>query len=163
MERLTSRTGALDAVPTSFNLDFVFDMPDRDYKGLCDVLNRLAAYEDTTLTPENVELLKNTAAGKAIAEITDFDGVSVNRLRELAQAEKTGRVLVLPCKIGDTLWMVTQRRSKMSEPFYAFVKQTTLTYYNAQRCIANFGNSVFLTREEAYGALQKWKEANHET
>ena len=34
--------------------------------------------------------------GKAISEITEFDGLPIDRLRELAEADKDGRVVVLP-------------------------------------------------------------------
>lgn len=59
-------------------------------------VDRLAAYENTGLTPESVEALNLSAMGKAVAEIREFDGVSVERLRELAEADKNGRVVVLP-------------------------------------------------------------------
>lgn len=58
----------------------------------------LRQYLDTRLTPENVEALKLSAMGKAIAEITEFDGLPIDRLRELAEADKDGRLVVLPCK-----------------------------------------------------------------
>lgn len=59
---------------------------------------RLAAYEDTGLEPEVVTAVKHSLMGKAIAEIKEFDGIPVDRLRELAQAEQDGRLVVLPCK-----------------------------------------------------------------
>lgn len=34
--------------------------------------------------------------GKAISEITEFSGLPIDRLRELAEADKDGRVAVLP-------------------------------------------------------------------
>ena len=36
--------------------------------------------------------------GKTLAEITEFEGVPLARLRELAEADKDGRCVVLPCK-----------------------------------------------------------------
>jgi len=57
---------------------------------------RLAAYEDTGLTPESVEALKLSMMGKAISEITEFNGLPIDRLRELAEADKDGRIVVLP-------------------------------------------------------------------
>lgn len=57
---------------------------------------RLAAYEDTGLEPEAVEHLKLASMGKAIAKIKEFEGVPVNRLRELAQADREGRVKIDP-------------------------------------------------------------------
>lgn len=54
---------------------------------------RLAEYEDTGLTPDEVEYLKVYEMGKAIANITEFDGVPIQRLKELATAEKSGDVM----------------------------------------------------------------------
>mgnify|MGYP004525514339 FL=1 len=56
---------------------------------------RLAAYEDTGLTPENVEAIKLSMMGRSIAEIKEFSGVSIFRLQELAGADKAGRVVIL--------------------------------------------------------------------
>lgn len=50
--------------------------------------DRLAAYEDTGLSPEAVEQLKLVSMGKTIAEITEFEGIPIERLRELAKADK---------------------------------------------------------------------------
>ena len=68
------------------------------------VCERLAAYEDTGLTPESVEALKLSMMGKAISEITEFDGLPIDRLRELAEADKDGRVLILPHE--DYTWSI---------------------------------------------------------
>lgn len=65
----------------------------------------LRAYKDTGLTPESVEALKLSVMGKAIAEIKEFNGLPVNRLRELAEADKDGRLAVLPCKLGGEVWV----------------------------------------------------------
>ena len=75
------------------------------------VWERLKAYEDTGLYPESVEALKLSMMGKAISEITEFDGLPIDRLRELAEADKDGRVVVLPCKVGDTVWFKTYKNS----------------------------------------------------
>lgn len=57
---------------------------------------RLAAYEDTGLEPEEVTQVKLAIMGKSLAEIKGFEGVSIDRMIELAQAEKDGRLVVLP-------------------------------------------------------------------
>ena len=67
---------------------------DTEYSG--DWVDRLAAYEDTGLEPEEVEHLKLASMGKAIAEIKEFEGVPIDRLRELAQADREGRVKTDP-------------------------------------------------------------------
>lgn len=64
---------------------------------------RLKDYEDTGLTPESVEALKLSIMGKAISEINEFNGLPIDRLRELAEADKEGRVAVLPCEVGGSM------------------------------------------------------------
>ena len=57
--------------------------------------SRLAAYEDTGLTPEEI---KATLTEDAMINLTaQALGVEADRLRELAEADKYGRVVVLPC------------------------------------------------------------------
>lgn len=77
-----------------------------EYLPLIDAVQRLVAYEDTGLEPEAVEHLKLASMGKAIAEIKEFDGLPIDRLRELARADKDGRCVVLPCNVGDTVWRI---------------------------------------------------------
>lgn len=64
---------------------------------------RLAAYEDTGLTPERcAEFARADAEGRYIV-MRDAEQEGVARLRELAEADKEGRLVVLPCKVGDTV------------------------------------------------------------
>ena len=53
-----------------------------------DLYGRLKAYEDTGMYPESVEALKLSMMGKAISEVTEFDGLPIDRLRELAEADR---------------------------------------------------------------------------
>ena len=59
------------------------------------VCERLAAYEDTGLTPEEIKapFTEDTMINLAAQAL----GVEPSRLRELAEADKDGRVVVLPC------------------------------------------------------------------
>ena len=71
-----------------------------------DFVDRLAAYEDTGLTPEEV-LPKDKADEIALKlmRLADLESLcSYDRIRELAEADKDGRVVVLPCKRRDELW-----------------------------------------------------------
>ena len=61
-----------------------------------DFVDRLAAYEDSRLSPED--------AANLHAILRLGDGMTLMRLRELAVADKDGRVVVLPCKVGDTVY-----------------------------------------------------------
>ena len=82
------------------------------------------------------------------------------RLRELAAVDKDGRVVVLPCKVGDGLWTFC---SYPVEQVYSFTVTdiSTLngrTMLNTSRCgvidACDVGKTVFLTREEAEKALE---------
>ena len=64
-------------------------------------------------------------------------------------------IIVAPCKIGTTLYMIVTKRSKVCLPPFSFVKVTKLTYYNLERVIDGFGVDVFLTREEAEAKLKE--------
>lgn len=70
------------------------------------VCERLAAYEDTGLTPEQVANAK-TIIESAFAEDTS----KAERIRTLLAADKDGRCVVLPCKQGDTVWFKTYKNS----------------------------------------------------
>ena len=134
-----------------------------------DFVDRLAAYEDTGLYPESVEALKLSMMGKAISEITEFDGLPIDRLRELAEADKDGRVVVLPCKVGDTVWanLDGMRHTRKCVIEFANIgsRVTTIVFstvdglreqYGVNPC--SFGKTVFLTREEAEKALEAMKD-----
>lgn len=72
--------------------------------------DRLAAYEDTGLTPERcAEFARADAEGRYIV-MRDAEQEGVARLRELAEADKDGRLVVPPCKAGDTVYEVTSRK-----------------------------------------------------
>lgn len=123
------------------------------------VWERLKAYEDTGLYPESVEALKLSMMGKAISEITEFDGLPIDRLRELAEADKDGRVLILPCKVGDTVYFALIGRIIEKQVFsiVTFLNSTriycggTSEYFRPE----DIGKNFFLTREEAEKALQE--------
>lgn len=124
------------------------------------VWERLKAYEDTGLYPESVEALKLSMMGKAISEITEFDGLPIDRLRELAEADKDGRVLILPCKVGDTVFARLDNKSKyvceckVKQIVVGNIGFVTFAPIGAPEreydvSLRGFGKTVFLSREEA--------------
>ena len=67
------------------------------------VWERLKAYEDTGMTPEQcAEYAKADREGRYIV-LRDAEQEGVKRLRELAKADKEGRVAVLPCEVGGSM------------------------------------------------------------
>lgn len=91
MERLTQRLRTGEVLMTSN-----YEEKYTEQEWISVLQDRLAAYEDTGLEPESVEALKLSMMGKAISEITEFNGLPIDRLRELAEADKDERVAVLP-------------------------------------------------------------------
>lgn len=66
-----------------------------------DLYGRLKAYEDTGLTPEEVERSKLEIEAGCVKAIARMYGIDINRLRKVAEADRDGRVVVLPCKVGE--------------------------------------------------------------
>ena len=81
----------------------------------------------------------------------DLEGFApYDRLRELAEADKDGRVVVLPCKVGDTVYRVFNPPGR--EPVIS--AHTLMSVDYIVRWLDKFGKTVFLTREEAEKALE---------
>ena len=124
------------------------------------VWERLKEYEDTGLTPEECAVYgKADREGRYIV-LRDAEEEGAARLRELALADKDGRVMVLPvqpCKIGDTVWCVT--RVGIRELEITSLEKNRYGYYavayGAAFRIEDFGKDVFTTREEAEAKLKK--------
>lgn len=116
---------------------------------------RLAAYEDTHMMPADVMSMRMDMA-IITALLHDCD---VDRMRELAEADKDGRVVVLPCKVGDKLYRVFDGNISEHEVqnMKYFARQGRLGidmtpfFPDAGKSI---GKTVFLTREEAEKALE---------
>ena len=121
------------------------------------VVERLAAYEDTGLTPEEIKapFTEDTMINLAAQAL----GVEPSRLREIAEADKDGRVVVLPCKVGDTVYFALLGRIIEKQVFsiVSFSNSTriycggTSEYFRPE----DIGKTFFLTREEAEKALQE--------
>ena len=79
------------------------------------------------------------------------------RLRELAQADREGRIVTLPCKVGDTVFEIAKGLSIYKAGLYPYVYEHTATEINIFNWLryGDFGKTVFLTRAEAEAALAK--------
>lgn len=127
-----------------------------------DLYGRLKAYENTGFEPEEV-----TALGKlfdyALKESKTLTEqlTLLKHIRELAEADKDGRVVVLPCKQGDELWTYCNYPVKR---VYSFTVSDVSTLNG--RTVLNtlglgtirpedIGKTVFLTREEAERAMEE--------
>ena len=107
MERLTKRLSS--GAPTyNYPASCYFDDdsgPDKiaqsAFRQRC--VERLAAYEETGLTPERcAEFARADAEGRYIV-MRDAEQEGVARLRELAEADKDGRLFILPLEPGRSM------------------------------------------------------------
>lgn len=123
-----------------------------------DFVDRLAAYEDTGLTPERcAEFARADAEGRYIV-MRDAEQAGVARLRELAEADKDGRVVVQPCKVGDKLYRVFAgeifEHRVGSMKYFAIQGRWDFETYPFCPCVeSSIGKTVFFSREEAEKAL----------
>ena len=96
MERLTEKHYLAEDHYMKCSEDCNVDMDCVDCPAFDKLIERLAAYEDTGLTPERcAEFARADAEGRYIV-MRDAEQEGVARLRELAEADKNGRVAVLP-------------------------------------------------------------------
>lgn len=112
------------------------------------VMARLAAYEDILFGADD-----------------SSKQISLDRLTEICEAERDGRCVVLPCKVGDTVHLIARgyvEELKVRtffvghpsynrgepDPRYEMVRLT-----NADVPLKDFGKTVFLTHPEAEAAL----------
>lgn len=117
---------------------------------------RLARYEDARLSPAEVHSMYGewNAMMSVLNSIGNYD-----RLRELAEADRDGRVAVLPCKVGDTVYFALLGRIIEKQVFsiVSFSNSTrmycdgTSEYFRPE----DIGKTFFLTREEAERALME--------
>lgn len=132
--------------------------------------SELHAYRNTRLTPEEIkdheEMFKayrHICGGRSPEEI--------KRALELLDAEEQGLLLRLPCKVGDTVWMLTKtldinagtmkddiipasitqlRGNKLNPIWYIAESKNDARDFHP----SSIGKTVFLTREAAEAALK---------
>lgn len=120
----------------------------------------LRQYLDTGMTPEAFQsfvvffqdLIGNQKASEAL-----------DRFRQLAKADKDGRLVVLPCKVGDKLYRVFYgeifEHRVGSMKYFAIQGKWDIETYPFCPCVeSSIGKTIFLTREEAEKALEAMKD-----
>ena len=140
-----------------------------EYIPLIDADNRLAAYEDTGLEPEEIkvhEAVKYNAGyyhgDEDRCRWIEKELGPIDHLRDLLQAEQTGRLVVLPCKVGDSIYI-----PDLEKKIPVKVRVQGISMSVSGRTILHFGGypvecawgdgcgkDWFFTREEAEAALK---------
>ena len=120
--------------------------------------------------PGRARELMATAPAADVAPV--LHGELTEHIHELLRAEQDGRLVVLPCKVGDTLWVTGRdnvpREMELEAPDIRTVctdednlcmstcnrKPDGFCAYRLRNDGADIGKTVFLTREEAQKALE---------
>lgn len=122
---------------------------------ICMLQDRLADYEDPGVTPERVVWMKE------VIEIAfDHDKSRVERAHELHVADKEGRVVILPCKRGDGIYICSAGRAwRFWVTDVSTLNGRTVLNVQGFGTIAadDIGKTAFLSFEEAERALEERK------
>ena len=129
------------------------------------MVDRLAAYEDLM---ERWKLRSIEEADRIFHRVNALGGIDlmaqyrklgpIEHLRELIRAEQDGRLVVLPCKVGDHVW--ADGREAIAVWFFGYKTERYLHAQfldNAEYTDIPFyeiGKTVFLDREEAEAVLK---------
>ena len=151
MERLTKRIDGRLVFPSE--LIGVMMTPSNDT--MFQILTRLAAYEDTGLEPQDIISAVDMAKiACALHELNAYKDIGqIDHIRDIIQAEQDGRLVVLPCKVGDHVWadgreaivvwfLGYKTERYLHAQFFDNAKHTDIPFYE-------IGKTVFLAREEA--------------
>lgn len=124
------------------------------------VWERLKQYEDTGLSPEKVSWMK-----EVVEAAFGNDTSRIERAHNLHVADKEGRVVVLPCKVGDTVYFVNAKQILEFAVVGYAVDETGISWvysehvdktgHTNERTFSpdRISKTTFLTRAEAERAL----------
>lgn len=124
------------------------------------IYKKLTTYEDTGLDPEDVTRLCEMDKRARMAKMLQWE-----------QAESDGRLMVLPCKVGDTVYYLTGNPTLANGFNFNRVEESVCDgflidrsgvqirlrydWHGTHGTYGYFGKTVFFTREEAEAALEE--------
>lgn len=168
MGRLTKRAGGTVVYTGGYKQYEGGDIPaEVSPQGVRELLVRLAEYEDTGMAPGEIKSMQEEHfSGLEMAKLHS----ALMELKKYQEADKDGRIVVLPCKVGDRLYEVTGRktisvykiRAIRVELFGLFIEWDIVEGFVWQSPSGindgEIGKTVFLTCEEAEKALEAMKD-----
>ena len=97
----------------------------------------------------------SNTAGDSIFPKSDKEEQVLKKLAAYEDAEESGLLVILPCKVGDVVWVIIKGYTfgevgDNSEPRYRIEKREF-----SYSMITDFNKTIFLTREEAEAALKR--------
>lgn len=131
------------------NNDYGAVMIDELNYAVGEAIDKLAAYEDTGVEPEEIEDRQDVCLW-----------IPEDRFAEIINAEAQGRLVILPCKVGTAIWRVWCGKINR----YVVVEVDAQDHVKLRfliECLPylrfywddEYGKTVFLTREDAEAAL----------
>ena len=119
----------------------------------------LRQYLDTGMTPEEIDM--DHEAAETLRQLCR--GCDLDRLEKLAEADKDGRLLVPPCKVGDVLYRASPSGVVVHRVANVMYRGLTSRWYidtipNLPYAAEELGKTTFLTREEAEKALEAMRD-----
>lgn len=168
MERLTKRINGVVVYVGAKNPYSTGQIPcEVEPAGVREMMDRLAAYEDTGLTPGEIKSMKDEHfSGLEMAKLHS----ALMELKKYQEADKDGRLVVLPVKPVFTpiLLYIIEDGDIYEDALYEAVVgmsgngEMNVVYTTlSDRIIfeqADIGKTVFFTREEAKKALEAMKD-----
>jgi len=127
------------------------------------VWERLKQYEDTGFEPEEIGDMKTAYDENQIPYMIEATGSEAVHIHNFLLAESKGRLIELPCVVGDTVYRIYTRAWVGEDRVMSFVVlgKDHIAYEDDKHRMTNcamFGKTVFLTREEAEAALKEDKQ-----
>lgn len=155
MERLTQRLRTGEVLMAS-----EYEEKYTEQEWISVLQDRLAAYEDTHMMPSDVTSMRMDMA--IIAAL--FNGIDVDRMKELAEADRAGRLVVLPFTSGCTLLC----KENIDSPRLMKDVELAIRYCSSCGIVFHMGYNVFwdlvkhgritAVSEEAEKALEAKKD-----
>jgi hypothetical protein len=109
-------------------------------------------------------LTKYNRQGKAIYDSrayvineNPFDAI-FEKLAHYEDLEEQGRLIELPCKVGDTVWKISTEQDNYDEPPYKIVAPIIFRI----DCLNAMGENIFTTKEEAEAKLAELRGDKHD-
>ena len=156
MDRLTYRSPKFNNPVSNGACKDITCSDECDSCKINDLIAKLCAYEDTGLEPEEIaDFMKRWEQTVEIGGM--LKKYCIDHIRDLLHAEQDGRLVVLPCKVGDHV--LADGREAIVVWFFGYKTERYLhaQFYDNMQYIdipfTEIGKTVFLAREEAEAAL----------